>query len=1057
MKSIVEWFAKNQVAANLLMVFIVVGGLVAIPSIKKEIFPTPPSDMITVSVPYPGSTPEEVEEGICIKIEEEIQGLEGIKRITSSSAEGAGSVTIEALEDFDIEKLLDDVKSQVDSIDTFPDEAEEPIVQLQEMKAQDINIAISGEADEKTLKRIGERVRDELAILPDITLTALAIARPYEISIEVSEVSLRRYGLTLDEVAQAIRQSSIDLPGGSVKTTGGDVLLRVKRQAYVRPEFEELTVRANPDGTRLTLSDVANVVDGFAETDQEGKFDGARAVVVQVFRVGKQSSLKIAESVKKYVDENNPKMPAGIQMTVWQDQSSYLTSRLELLLRNGQAGFLLVFMILALFLQFKLAIWVSLGIPMSFLGTVWLMPELDVSISLISLFAFIVVLGIVVDDAIVVGENIYSHRKKSGGGIRGAVTGAKEVAIPVTFAVLTTVAAFYPLTSIPGNTGKIMRVIPLIVIPTILFSLVESLLILPCHLRNLKPEDEQPKFFIARYWKMFQSKLANGLEDFVHRFYKPALEIALGFRYATVGFGILVFCVTIGFVQGGWLKFNFFPAVESDNVAAMLVMPEGTSAEVTEKYVRRIESAAFELRDQLAEKEPGGENLIRHMLASVGEQPYRTAQSMAAGRAAINYSGGHLGEVHMEVAPSEEREMTGQEIANTWRDLVGPIPGAEELTFTSSLFSPGEAINVQLAGNNIDDLRKASDELKEKLAEFQGVVEIKDTFQGGKRELKLSLKPEAEAYGLTTAMLARQVRQAFYGEEAQRIQRGREEIKVMVRYPEEERKSLDTLEEMRLRTPDGREIPLSSVALVEMGRGFSTIKRADRQRTINVTADVDSAKANANEVTASLVDTVLPEILQDYPGVTYTFEGERREQGETVGGLISGFILALFMIYALLAIPFKSYIQPVIVMCAIPFGIIGAILGHLILGMDLTVLSMFGIVALTGVVVNDSLVMVDFVNRRREEHAELHSAIREAGAARFRPILLTSLTTFAGLTPLLLEKSVQAKFLIPMAVSLGFGVIFATFVTLFLVPCGYFILEDIVRLVQGKDPHESPV
>jgi multidrug efflux pump subunit AcrB len=1057
MKSIVSWFAKNQVASNLLMAFIVVAGLASIPSIKKEVFPTPPASMITVSVPYPGSTPEEVEEGICIKIEEEVQGLEGIKRLTSSSAEGAGAVTIQALEDYDIEKLLDDVKSRVDAIDTFPDEAEEPIVELQELKAQDINIAVSGDADEATLKRVGERIRDELAALPEITLTALAIARPYEVSVEVSEISMRRYGLTLDEVSQAIRQSSIDLPGGSIKTAGGDVLLRVNRQAYTRPEFEQLTVRANPDGSRLQLSDVANVVDGFAETDQSGKFDGQPAVVVQVFRVGNQSSLDIAAAVKKYVDEASPRMPEGIVLTVWQDQSAYLTSRLDLLMRNGQTGFILVFLILALFLQFKLAIWVSLGIPMSFLGTIWLMPELDVSISLISLFAFIVVLGIVVDDAIVVGENIYSHRKKSGGGVKGAIQGAQEVAIPVVFAVLTTVAAFYPLTSIPGNTGKIMRVIPLIVIPTILFSLVESLLILPCHLRNLKPHDETPKFFIARIWKNFQSKFANGLENFVHFYYKPALEIALGYRYATVALGVLIFCLTMGFVQGGWIKFNFFPAVESDNVAAMLVMPEGTSAQVTEKYVRKIESAAIELRDKLAEDNSKGEDLIRHMLASVGEQPYRTAQSMAAGRAKTSFSGGHLGEVHMEVAPSEDRDLTGQEIANMWREMVGPIPGAEEVTFTSSLFSPGEAINVQLAGNDIEQLGKASEALKLKLAEFPGVVEIKDSFQGGKRELKLKLLPEAEAYGLTTAMLARQVRQSFFGEEAQRIQRGREEIKVMVRFPEEERTTLNTLEEMRLRTPSGVEIPLSSVAVLEMDRGFSTIKRADRQRTINVTADVDSTKANANEITALLVNDVLPQILKDHDGVSYSFEGERREQGETIGGLIKGFILALFMIYALLAIPFKSYIQPVIVMCAIPFGIIGAILGHLVIGMDLTVLSVFGIVALTGVVVNDSLVMVDFVNRRREEHAEIHAAIREAGAARFRPILLTSLTTFAGLTPLLLEKSVQAKFLVPMAVSLGFGVIFATFVTLFLVPCGYFILEDIVSFVKGEKPHSSPV
>ncbi len=1049
MRQAVEWFAKNSVAANLLMILILGGGLFMIPSIRMEVFPEFSADMINVSVVYRGAAPQEVEEAVNVRIEEAVQGLEGIKRVTSTASENRGTVSIEAINGTDVRKLLDDVKARVDAIDTFPDETEKPVITEVIPRRQVINIAVSGPASERTLKVIGEQVRDDISSIPGITQVELKNARPYEIAIEVSENDLRRYGLTFDEVARAVRAHSIDLPGGSIRTEGGEILLRTKGQAYRGPQFEAIVLRTQPDGTHLTLGEVAHVVDGFAETDQTASFDAEPSVLVQVYRVGDQNALDITDKVKAYIEEANTRLPEGIQLTVWADFSRILTGRLDLMLRNGRMGFILVFIVLTLFLRLRLAFWVALGIPISFLGAVSMMPGLDASINLISLFAFIVVLGIVVDDAIIVGENIYRHYQMGKRGLTAAIDGVREVYIPVIFAVLTSIAAFSPLLLVSGSIGKIMKLIPEIVILALIFSLIESLFILPAHLAHSNMDSEVQGSKESRWhhnisapWQKFQDYFASGLLAFVEKYYRPSVEFALKWRYATLAWGISTLVITVGLVGGGWIKFTFFPKIDADNVVAMLTMPQGTSPEVTRAAVKRLESTALQLRDQLEQDKPG--SIFRHVLAAVGEQPFRTAQSQNGGSAGASFSAAHLGEVNIELQPSEERDISSTELANMWRALNGPIPDAVELTFSSSLFSSGEPVNIQFSGPDYDELKIVSAKLKQKLAEYPGVIEITDSFRSGKQEVNLSLTREAEVLGLTLVDLARQVRQAFYGEEAQRIQRGRDDIRVMVRYPESERKSLGNLEEMRIRTPDGKEVPFSVAAKAELGRGYASIQRADRKKVINVTADVDSKIANANEILADVTNTVLPQILADHPRIRFDLEGEQREQRETMAGLSQGFLLAMLIIYILLAVPFKSYVQPIIVMIAIPFGIVGAAWGHAILGMDLTIMSMFGIVALAGVVVNDSLVMVDFINQQRATGLSVKKSIREAGVARFRPILLTSVTTFAGLTPILLEKSLQAQFLIPMATSLGFGVLFATFITLILVPVLYNIIEDIL-------------
>ena len=1052
MRGALAWFAKNGVAANLMMMMIIVGGATSISSkVRKEVFPEFSVDLVTITVPYLGAAPEEVEEAICARIEERVADLESVKRVRSTASEGVGTVVIELLDGVDTREALDDVKTRVDAIDTFPEETEKPIIQEVILRRQVLSVAISGDADEHTLRRLGEQVRDELSAIDGITQVELAAARPYEISIEVSEDDLRRHGLTFDQVAQAVRRSSLDLPGGSVKTGGGEILLRTEGQAYRGREFEDLVLWTRADGSLLTLGQVATVVDGFADTDLVARFDGHPAVLVQVFRVGDQDVTELADKAKAYVEAAKKRMPQGVELTIWQDDTRLLKSRMATLFKNGRAGLFLVLLVLTLFLRLRLAFWASIGILVSFMGAFWMMPPLDLSINMISLFAFIIVLGIVVDDAIVVGENIYRHLQMGKDGLTAAVDGVREVAVPVTFSILTTIAAFGPLLLIGGTTAKIMRNIPLVVISVLVFSLIEALLILPAHLKHLdrRPRPLAPLLAFAERAQRPTVKLLDWL---IERTYRPTLARALEHRYTAVAIALSALMLMVGLVAGGRLKFSFFPPVEADNLVAFLTLPQGTPVETTTRILRRIEDSARELERQL--DGDGEDGAFRHVLTTIGDQPFRGRQSRFRVRTAVAAS--HLGEVNVELAPAEERAVTASELTRRWRELTGAVPDAVELVFISSLFSSGDAVDIQLAGPDLDELRRAAEELKVELAAYPGVEDISDSFRAGKQEVKLAVTAQAESLGISLSDLARQVRQAFYGAEAQRIQRGRDEVKVMVRYPEDERRSLANLEGMRVRTPSGDEVPFSVAGRMELGRGYATILRTDRNRTVNVTADVDLKKANANEILAAVERDVMPKLLADYRGLSYTLEGEQQGQRETLGGLKQSFTLALFLIYALLAIPFRSYVQPIIVMSAIPFGIIGAFAGHMVMGKHLTVLSMFGIVALTGVVVNDSLVLVDFINRAYRSGTPLRQAIRESGEKRFRPILLTSLTTFAGLTPLLLEKSLQAQFLIPMAISLAFGVLFATGIILILVPVAYYILEDVkavfARIFGGEVP-----
>ena len=1027
------------------MVFIIVSGLLSLRGIPIEVFPSLATQSITVTVPYLGAAPEEVEQGVCLRIEEAVRDLEGVDRIRSTAAEGVGTVVIELESGADTREVLDEVKSRVDAITTLPEETEKPIIQEALIRRRVITVAVYGDVGERTLKAVAEQVRDGLSELPDISQVELDGVRPYEISVEVSEDTLRRYRLTFDEIVLAVQRSSLDLPGGAVRAREGETLLRTMGQAYRAKEYRDIVLRAQPDGSRLTVGDIARVTDGFAETGLTSRFDGQPAALVQIYRVGDQSSLRIARQVKDFVAERSAALPPGLRMTTWLDDTVSLRDRLRVLLESGRLGLLLVFLMLALFLKLRLALWVSVGIAVSFVGALAVLPYASVSINLLSLFAFVLVLGIVVDDAIVVGENIYRHFEKGKSGIRAAVDGAREVATPVTFSVLTTVAAFSPLIyALEGPMSSIARAIPLVVIGCLAFSLIESMLVLPHHLSYLSHcREDRHRRGVAGGWLRFQGFFDDRVKWVVERIYRPLIERALEWRYATVAVELAVLLIVAALVVSGRVKFEFFPEVEGDNAVVLLTMPRGTPAESTLAAVAHIEAAASELEEEL--RREGHDDVFHHVMVAVGSQPFAALQRASAptARFEVPVAAPHQGEVNIELMSSRERTIKATEVVRRWREKVGTLPDAVRVEFTASLLGFGAPVDVQLTGADLDRLRAAGEEIKTRLADYGGVFDISDSFRPAKRELRLELDPRAEALGLSLEALGRQVRQGFYGAEAQRIQRGRDDVRVMVRYPREERETLASLENMRIRTPTGAEIPFSFAGQAELGRGFATIQRIDRRRVLNITAYVDPAIVTANEVVGDLQANVLPELLARYPGINSSFAGEQEEQRRTFAGLARALTVALIVIYALLAIPFRSYLQPMIVMSAIPFGLIGAVLGHVVLGLNLTMLSLLGLIALTGVVVNDSLVMVDFINRRVAAGMQVQEAIRDAGAARFRPIVLTSLTTFVGLLPLLLERSFQAQLLVPMAVSLAFGVLFATAITLVLVPSLYAILDDL--------------
>lgn len=1041
MKSAIAWMTRRHVAANLLMMVFVAGGLIKGFNVKQEIFPEIALDKIKITVEYPGAAPEEIEEGIILKIEENISGIDGIKEISAAASEGLATVFAELNSDANSDRILQDIRSEVDRITTFPVEAEKPVIAKMLNLMEVISVVVYGDVTERTLRESAEMIREDLLESSAITQVELGGVRDYEIAIAIDETTLRKYALTLDQVAAIVRNASRDLPGGKIRTQGGEILLRTKERRYAAREYEAIIVLTDPDGRTIRLGDMATVTDTFEETDIFSRYNGKPAAMVKVFRTGDQSPITIAEIVQAYVDRTNPRLPGTIRLSAWNDTSEIFESRMNLLFKNARIGLLLVILVLGLFLEVHLSFWVMLGLPISFLGGIFALPFLDTSINMMSLFAFILVLGIVVDDAIVVGENIYEYRQKGLPYLDAAIKGAIEMGIPVTFSIFTTVAAFLPLAFVSGVMGKFIRDIPIVVIAILLVSLVESLFVLPAHLAHGKPP--KPPKGPMKWLAAIRTGFGTRLDAFAKGPYRRFLGICIRNRYSTAALGIAILFTTIGLVGGGIVKFSFMPEVEGDQITVSLRMPPGTPVSVTERLQDAIVTAGLATVEEVTAEQPDpGQPLLRSLYAIIGS----TMAHFGPAADGATTDGSHISDIVLTLIPSEERRVKTVEVRERWRQKVGEIPGADSLTFVTDLIQMGADIDVEASHKDFTVLEEVAKRLKAAIAAYPGVRDIEDSLITGKRELKLQLTPAARTLGITETDMARQVRGAFYGAEALRLQIGRNEVKVMVRYPEEDRRHLHTLSAFRIRTADGGEIPLSVAARIIESRGYSTIRRNDQKRVVNVTASVDIAKANSGDILRALKTETFPLLLRDYQGLKLSFGGEEEERQEVSASMREGFVLALVAIFALLAIPFNSYFQPLLIMFAIPFGIVGAIIGHLIMGYQLSMLSMFGVVALSGVVVNDSLLIIDKINTNRLTAPDLTDAVLDAGQRRLRPILLTSFTTFFGLFPMILETSVQAQFLIPMAISLGFGILFATLITLILIPSLYMILEDILAL-----------
>lgn len=1023
-RGIIYWFANNSVAANLLMMVLLIGGVYSAWNMKKEMFPATSVNQVLVSMAYPGAAPDEVEKGICVKVEDAVTGLEGIDKTTCVANEGFARANIEIGSDYEVKNVMAEIKNRVDGINSFPEEAEKPIISEILIQQPVLFLSVYGNVPEDDLLQATRDVRDDLIDLPDVSMASLVSGRDYEIAIEIKEDTLRQYQITFDEIAAALRAASIDLPGGSIKTDRGDVLLRSVGQSYTGREFAETVIRTNPGGSRLLLSDIAEIKDGFVETGGVSTFDGKPAMSIQVNAVENESVLIISDQVKAYVDSMRDKMPSNMSVATWSDTSHYVRGRLDMMERNMLQGAVLVLLILTLFLRLKVAFWVMLGLPVAFLGAFMFLPLTGISINMLSMFGFIMVLGIVVDDAIVIGESSYYEIQHHGHSLKNVVVGAQKVATPATFGVLTTIAAFAPMLFVGTLFGSFFEAIGWVVILCLLFSLVESKLILPAHLAHMRSDDigtKNPGPLLR-----LQRKVNHGLEYIIEHHYKPVMDKAIkrpGVTF-TVFAGMLV--LSVGLMANGIVRFVMMPDFVADFVQADFAMAQGTPQERTEEVLKRVEDALVRL-DADVSQEVGKTSgaVFTHQLSFLDSQI--------------------SGKVIVELVKDEDAVIDGKEMLRRWTEYIGEVPGATHIG-TMSLTGPGQGpdVSLKLVGSDTEELRLAAEIIADKLRDYDGVSDVRNSIEAGKDEIEMSIKPLGENLGLTQSDLGRQIRQAYYGEEVQRLQRGNDEVKVMLRYDRATRESLKSLDDLRIRTSQGDEVPLNTVAEIQLGKAANAIERVNRKRAARISAMVDKAIADPQAIVAQLMPkTPGQPIVPEYPEITFDLDGTSKEMTNLLENLQVGMGFAMLLIFVLLAIPLKSYAQPLIIMTVIPFGITGAIVGHLLLGMTFSMMSIFGVIALTGVVVNDSLVMVDYINKERAQGVDIITAVKHAGSKRFRAILLTSLTTFFGLLPIMFEQSLQAKVIIPMAVSLAFGILFATVITLILIPSLYAILEQL--------------
>lgn len=1028
----IRWFTVNGIAANLMMFAILAGGLyTAAYRIPLEVDPKVSWDTVVVHMPYRGATARDVERAVLIPIEEALEGVQGIKELHAEGYRGAGRLYLNAEPNTDMRALMDDVKSRVDQITTFPGETERPRVYLGESHDEVLSIAVTGNLDEHGLRKVTRRVLDDILELPGVSRAEMDGIRNYEISIEASAEKLVAYDLSFQDLADAVRRFSIDLPAGSIDSESGMFVVRTLGQAYSEQDFASIPIRST-DGATLLLGDVAEIEDGFEGTERQVIFNGKPAMFIEVMRVGNESAIDISDKIHEYVLGSNARFPDGIELFVWDDESRAIRGRLGTLIGSLLQGGVLVMIVLGLFLRPSLAFWIVLGIPVAFAGGVILMPWFGVTANVMSLFGFIIVVGIVVDDAIVTGENIFTKLNSGVPPLEAAVEGTHEVATPVTFGAITTMVAFIPLLYFEGRWGAFARQIPPVVTAVLLFSLIESKLILPAHLKHLRVSRR------SNFFTRFQTSIANGMERFIHGVYEPSLRVAVQHRASVIATFIAMALTMAGYCIGGRMEFVSFPTVDRERISAFLELPSDTPLETTARYVDRMEDALNQVRKEFVDPETG-ESLIRHVSRFTGASRWNRGSSST-------------GYISVEVMPPDDRSEPGpknSEIAARWTEIMGPIPEARrfnvrsESSFRERQNYEDDELNIELRGPDSPEKLEVAQKIRDMLEGYAGIASAWADVDYGQDELEISMKPQGAELGLTQTLLAQQIRQAFYGEEAQRVQRGIDDIRVMVRLPRKDRETLHTFDQFKVRTPRGIEVPLMTVADVRFTKTPADVYRHDKAEITWIGAQPVDESVDmigiANEITPRL-DAWCREAHLSYKFQGYVADAEEAKRRTIMGGI------ALFLaLYALLSMALKSILQPFYIMLSVPFGIIGALLGHVIMDMTPSYLSIFGMLALAGIAVNDALVMVDFINRRGREGATLKEAALEAGARRFRPIMLTSVTTFVGLLPLMMDRSLQAQFLIPMAVSLAFGVLFATIITLYLLPCSLLLADDVGR------------
>ncbi|NDY96813.1 efflux RND transporter permease subunit [Wenzhouxiangella limi] len=1028
---VIGWVIANPVAANLVMLVFLIGGLLSLSRVQQEVFPEAVLDVVRVTVPYPGGTPEEVEEGIVLAVEEAMRGVDGIDEIRSVAREGQGQVSAELARGASVNEARNDIESAVNRITSFPENAEQPIISAPTNRRQVLSLILYGEVGRQTLRATAEQARRDLLRDPRLAQVELAGLPQPEIAVEVEQAVLREFGLTRSELARRIDQASVELPAGDLETATGDYLLRIMERRERGEAFADITIIARPDGTRITLGEIAEVVDGFRETGQATLFNGREAVRLEVYRSSAHSPLEGSRAVHEYVERMRREWPSTLKLHIWDDASIIFKDRIDLLVENGLLGLLLVLLILTLFLRPRLSFWVTVGLAVALLGSFLFMPLLGVSINMISLFAFILVLGVVVDDAIVVGEASFHYLQGGDSAPRAALKGTREVLKPVVFAVLTTIVAFVPLLFLPGVLGEFFRVIPLIVIPILLLSLMESFLVLPAHLAHMRTEERRPWLRRAARW---QQSFSERFESLVEGYFRPFVGGVVRWRYFTIVAGFALLLIAIGYVASGRIAFRFMPEIESDIVTANIQLPVGAPVEETRRVARRVVDAIDRLQEQAFDAP-----VVEGVLATIGSQDAARERGLAQAADSAR----HLAAVAVSLVPAGQREVSAADVVRGWQDQIGEVAGVDKLSFAYRA-GPGQGPDIafRLAHEDLGVLREAAAEFARAIGGYAGVSQIDDGFVPGKPQIELRLKPAARALGVTELDLARQVRGAFFGQEALRTQRGTDELRVYVRRAPDDRRQVGDLLDKIILTPGGGEIPLREAAEVEYSRSRTVIEREQGQRVVNVTARVDRAVTSAGKVNAGLRENEIPELQQRFAGLRFDVSGVQQDQRESLQALAYGMVLAVIVMYGLLAVVFSSYAQPVLILLAVPFGFLGALLGHLLMGFDLSLISMFGLVALAGVVVNDSLILIVTINQRCSEGQSIRQAVIDGTLRRFRPVLLTSLTTFFGLAPMIFETSLQARFLIPMALSLGFGILFVTVIALIMVPALYCALED---------------